>query len=70
MCALFFLWQRLRKDSFWRNHASYTLATGILAALLLALPGVAYYLFIAVVLLWIGTTGAQLWGNTDGGDKE
>ena len=70
MCALFFLWQRLRKDSFWRNHASYTLATGILAALLLALPSGAYYLFLAIVLLWIGTTGAKLWRSTNDGDKE
>jgi hypothetical protein len=70
LSALFFLWQRLRKDPLWRNHARYTLASGTLAALLLALPGVAYYLFVAVVLLWIGTTGARLWRSTLGGDKE
>jgi hypothetical protein len=60
LSALLFLWQRLRKDPLWHNHARYTLATGVLAALLLALPGVAYYLFVAAVLLWIGTTGASL----------
>jgi hypothetical protein len=70
LSALFFLWQRLRKDPSWRNHARYTLATGVLAALLLALPGVAYYLFLAVVLLWIGTTGARLWRSTVGCYKE
>jgi hypothetical membrane protein len=70
LCALFFLWRRSRKDPLWHNHARYTLATGTLAALLLALPGVAYYLFLAVVLLWIGTTGAKLWKATVSGDKE
>jgi hypothetical protein len=31
--------------------------------------GVAYYLFLAVVLLWIGTTSTRLWKSTVGGDK-
>ena len=70
LSALFFLWWRLRKDRLWRNHARYTLATGILATLLLATPGVAYYLFVGVVLLWICTTGARLWRNTEDGDEE
>lgn len=59
LSAPFFLWHGLRKDPLRRNHARYTLATGVLAALLLALPGVAYYLFLAVVLLWIGTTDVR-----------
>ncbi len=70
LSALFFLWQRLRKDPLWRNHARNTLATCILAALLLALPGVAYYLFLAVVLLWIGITGVRLWKRANDGDNE
>ncbi|MBD0353936.1 MAG: DUF998 domain-containing protein [Rubrobacteraceae bacterium] len=70
LCALYFLWRRLTKDPPWRNHARYTLATGILATLLLALPGVAYYLFLAVVLLWIGATGFKLWRSTVGSNKE
>ena len=70
LSALFFLWQRLRKDPRWRNHSRYTLATGILAALLLVLPGVAYYLFLVVVLLWVGATDAKLWRSTVGGDEE
>jgi hypothetical protein len=69
LSALYFLWRRSRKDPHWQNHARYTLATGVLATLLLALPGVAYYLFLAVVLLWIGTTGAKLWGSTVGTNK-
>ena len=70
LCALYFLWRRFKKDPLWQGHARYTLATGIPAAILLAMPGVAYYLFVAVVLLWIGTTGAKLWKSTVGGDKE
>jgi hypothetical protein len=69
LSALYFLWWRLRKEPLWRNYARYTLATGILATLLLALPNVAYYLFLAVVLLWVGSTGAKLWGSTVGSDE-
>ncbi len=68
--SFFFLWRRFRKATSWRNHARYTLATGTLAALLLALPGVAYYLFLAVVLLWLSATGAKLWRSTIGSDKD
>lgn len=61
LSALFFLWRRLEKDPLWQNHARYTLVTGILVAILLFLPGVAYYLFVAVVLLWIELTAIRLW---------
>jgi hypothetical protein len=50
MAALFSLWRGFRKDLRWRDHARYTLATGMLAVLLLLLPGVAYYLFIVTLL--------------------
>jgi hypothetical protein len=50
LAAFFFLWRRLRKDPRWRGHARYTLVTGVLAALLLLMPGMAYYLFLLVVL--------------------
>jgi hypothetical protein len=59
--AFFFLWQRLSKDPRWRCHTRYTLVTGLLASLLLVLPGVAYYLFLAVVLAWVSATGRSLW---------
>jgi uncharacterized protein DUF998 len=59
--AFYFLWRRFRKDSLWRSHARYTLVTGLLATLLLLLPGVAYYLFIAVVLAWFELTAVRLW---------
>jgi hypothetical protein len=58
--AFFFLWRRFRKDPWWRGHARYTLITGVLATLLLFLPGVAYYLFLAVVLLWFEITAVKL----------
>jgi hypothetical protein len=60
LSTLFFLWLRLRRDPLWQNHALYTLVTGILATILLFLPGVAYYLFVAVVLLWIELTAVRL----------
>src|SRR5215210_3106160 len=61
LSSLFFLWRRLRRDVPWRGHARYTLATGMIATLLISLPGVAYYLFIAVVLTWMEVTAIQLW---------
>ncbi len=58
--AFFFLWQRFKEDALWRGHARYTLITGVLATLLLFLPGVAYYLFFAVVLAWFEVTAFRL----------
>jgi Protein of unknown function (DUF998) len=59
--AFFFLWRRFRENAAWRGHARYTLATGMIATLLLLLPGVAHYLFIAVVLVWFEATALRLW---------
>jgi hypothetical protein len=61
LSALVFLWQRFRKVPLWRDHASYTLVTEILAVLLIFLPGPAYYLFIVVVFAWFEVTAARLW---------
>ena len=61
LAALFSLWRRFDANPRWRGHAPYTLATGILAALLLILPGVAYYLFIVTLLTWIELTAIRLW---------
>jgi len=33
----------------------------VLAALLLLLPGIAYYLFLLVVLAWFEVTALRLW---------
>jgi hypothetical membrane protein len=59
--SFFFLWRRFRKEVPWRNHARYTFATGVIAALLISLPSVAYYLFIVVVLAWMEVTAIRLW---------
>ncbi len=61
LVALFSLWRRFEGYPRWRVHARYTLATGILAILLLLLPGVAYYLFIVTLLAWIEVTAIRLW---------
>ena len=58
--ALFLLWRRMREDRPWRGHARYTLVTAILAMTLLFLPGVAYYLFLVVVLVWLEATTIKL----------
>jgi hypothetical protein len=59
--ALFLLWRQMREDRLWRGHARYTLVTAVLAMVLLFLPGVAYYLFLVVVLVWFGATAIKLW---------
>jgi hypothetical protein len=64
--AFFFLWLRFREDALWRDQARYTLITGLLATLLLFLPGVAYYLFLAVVLVWFEVTAVRLWRLSGG----
>jgi len=61
LAALFSVWRRFEADTRWQGHARYTLATGILAVLLLLLPGVAYYLFIVTLLAWIEATAIRLW---------
>ena len=61
LVALFALWRRFEVYPRWRGHARYTLATGILAVLLLLLPGVAYYLFVGMLLAWIEVTAIRLW---------
>ncbi len=59
--ALFLLWRQMREDRLWRGHARYTLVTAVLAMVLLFLPGVAYYLFLVVVLVWFEATAIKLW---------
>jgi hypothetical protein len=61
LAALFTLWRKFRRDLRWRGHASFTLAAGMIAVLLLLLPGVAYYLFIVTLLTWIFVTAVCLW---------
>ncbi len=60
LATFLFLWRRLDKDRLWRDHARYTLVSGLLAAPLLFLPGAAYYLFLLVVLVWFEVTALRL----------
>jgi len=61
LCAVFFLWRRFKSYPRWQALSRYTLATGMLAMLLLLLPGVAYYLFIVTLLAWIEVIAIRLW---------
>ena len=52
--SFFFLGWRLRRDPFWRGYSLYTLITGVLYALLFFRPEpVAFYPFLALILVWI-----------------
>lgn len=63
--ALVALWWRMGRDPRWHAHGRYTLVTGILAALSLALPVMKFYLFLAVALVWIEVTAIRLWKAGD-----
>ena len=58
--ALVSLSRRFGRDASWRRHGRYTLATALLCAACLVLPGVAYYLFLSAALLWIEVTAIRL----------
>jgi len=55
----------MREDRLWRGHARYTFVTAVLAMGLLFLPGVAYYLFLVVVLVWFAVSAIKLWRRGD-----
>lgn len=61
LVSMFFLWREFRKSSAWETRSRYTLSTGISAIVFLLLPGVAYYLFVAVLLVWLFVTAMKLW---------
>ena len=60
LLSLLLLSYRMRGDPGWRRHARLTLATAGVCAACLFLPGVAYYLFLAVALAWIEATALRL----------
>ena len=66
LLAFPFLWRRFRRDPAWRAHAPYALATGVIATLSLSLLGVAYYFFVAAVLVWFEATALRLWRLSGG----
>lgn len=59
--SFFFLWWRLRRDPLWRGYGLYTLITGIMYVLLFFRPEpVAFYLFLALILVWIEVVAIRL----------
>ncbi len=68
LAAFFVLWPRLKRDPLWSGYGSYTLISGVLCVLLLLMsftdliiPGqVAFYLFLAMMLAWIGVIAIRL----------
>jgi Protein of unknown function (DUF998) len=59
--AYFFLWWRLKRDPLWRGYGLYTLITGVLYVLLFLRPEpVAFYLFLALILVWIEVMAIRL----------
>ena len=60
LLSLLALWHRMRGDPGWRRHARLTLATAVICAACLVLPGVAYYLFLAAALAWIWATALKI----------
>jgi hypothetical protein len=61
VAALVALWRRMERDPRWRAPGQYTLATAALAALVLALPVMRFYLFLAVTLVWIEVMAIRPW---------
>ena len=59
--SFFVMWLRLRKDSRWRGFDWYTLISGVLALFAFFLPGVGFYVFLAVILTWIEVMAIRLW---------
>src|SRR5918998_1078530 len=60
LLALLAFGLRMRSAPAWRRHARYTLATAVVCAACLFLPGVAYYGFLAAALVWIETTALKV----------
>jgi hypothetical protein len=64
VAAFLVLWRRLMRDPLWLGYGPYTLISGVLCVTLLffsfadfPIPGqVAFYLFLAVMLVWIGSS--------------
>ncbi len=59
--SFFFLWWRFRRDPLWRGYSLYTLITGMLYVILfLRSESVAFYLFLALILVWIEVMAIRL----------
>jgi hypothetical protein len=68
VAAFLVLWRRLMRDPLWLRYGPYTLISGVLCVTLLffsfadfPIPGqVAFYLFLVVMLVWIGVIAIRL----------
>jgi hypothetical protein len=68
VAAFLVLWRRLMRDPLWLGYGPYTLISGVLCVTLLffsfadfPIPGqVAFYLFLVVMLVWIGVIAIRL----------
>jgi hypothetical protein len=68
VAAFLVLWRRLMRDPLWLGYGPYTLISGVLCVTLLffsfadfPIPGqVAFYLFLAVMLVWLGVIAIRL----------
>lgn len=60
LLSLLVLAHRMRGDPRWRRHARLTIATLVVCAACLILPGVAYYLSLVAALVWIEATAIKL----------
>jgi uncharacterized protein DUF998 len=59
--AFFFVWWRPTNDPLWRGYGLCTLITGVLCVFLFFRPEpVAFYLFLALILVWIEAVAIRL----------
>jgi Protein of unknown function (DUF998) len=61
LSAFFFVWWRPTNDPLWRGYGLCTLITGVLCVFLFFRPEpVAFYLFLALILVWIEAVAIRL----------
>ena len=72
LLSFFFLWWRLRRDPLWHGYDRYTLVTAVLYLVLFFLSSSqwAFYLFLAVVLVWIEVMATRLRSIADGASAQ
>ncbi len=71
LLSFFFLWWRLRRDPLWRGYDLYTLITAVLYVVLFFSSAAqwAFYLFLAVVLVWIEVMAIRLRSVAEGAPR-
>jgi hypothetical protein len=68
LLSFLFLWWRLRRDPLWRGYGLYTIITAVLYVVLFFLSASqwAFYLFLAVVLVWVEVMAIRLRSVVEG----